>query len=381
LKSFLLYLKNSFRRLLAWLLTKPVLWIVSRFSSAPKQDKVNEALTKLYENTLDESSKKGSMFKFDAGMQSIIIFSDHHKGARDGSDDFAVCEENYLAALDYYNNKKFFYISLGDTEELWENTIFGVLKFNRNTFEKERLFVDRDALCKVYGNHDLLWDNDPLAPLYLKNMYGKSVKIFSGVVLRSTYADGCSIDIFCTHGHQGDSQSDGNKFSKWFVSYIWGPLQSFLRINTNSPATNDQLKSLHNQFMYEWSASQKNIVLITGHTHQPVFNSLTHLERLYLARHIAIAKGDQETIDAIDKEIPRRKQEYDHVQMNYESLKPTYFNSGCCCFEDGTITGIEIADGFIRLIKWSKVNGVPTRIVAEQTSLAELAEKIHSQMH
>jgi len=381
LKSFLLYLKNSFRRLLAWLLTKPVLWIVSRFSSAPKQDKVNEALTKLYENTLDESSKKGSMFKFDAGMQSIIIFSDHHKGARDGSDDFAVCEENYLAALDYYNNKKFFYISLGDTEELWENTIFGVLKFNRNTFEKERLFVDRDALCKVYGNHDLLWDNDPLAPLYLKNMYGKSVKIFSGVVLRSTYADGCSIDIFCTHGHQGDSQSDGNKFSKWFVSYIWGPLQSFLRINTNSPATNDQLKSLHNQFMYEWSASQKNIVLITGHTHQPVFNSLTHLERLYLARHIAIAKGDQETIDAIDKEIPRRKQEYDHVQMNYESLKPTYFNSGCCCFEDGTITGIEIADGFIRLIKWSKVNGVPTRIVAEQTSLAELAEKIHSHMH
>lgn len=381
MKSFLLYLKNSFRRLLAWLLTKPVLWIVSRFSSAPKQDKVNEALTKLYENTLDESSKKGSMFKFDAGMQSIIIFSDHHKGARDGSDDFAVCEENYLAALDYYNNKKFFYISLGDTEELWENTIFGVLKFNRNTFEKERLFVDRDALCKVYGNHDLLWDNDPLAPLYLKNMYGKSVKIFSGVVLRSTYADGCSIDIFCTHGHQGDSQSDGNKFSKWFVSYIWGPLQSFLRINTNSPATNDQLKSLHNQFMYEWSASQKNIVLITGHTHQPVFNSLTRLERLYLARHIAIAKGDQETIDAIDKEIPRRKQEYDHVQMNYESLKPTYFNSGCCCFEDGTITGIEIADGFIRLIKWSKVNGVPTRIVAEQTSLAELAEKIHSHMH
>jgi hypothetical protein len=32
-----------------------------------------------------------------------------------------------------------------------------------------------------------------------------------------------------THGHQGDLQSDGNWFSKWFVSSIWGPLQGYLR--------------------------------------------------------------------------------------------------------------------------------------------------------
>ena len=30
----------------------------------------------------------------------------------------------------------------------------------------------------------------------------------------------------------------------------------------------------------------------------------------------------------------------------------TYFNSGCCCFDDGDITGIEIEAGMIRLIKW-----------------------------
>ena len=33
--------------------------------------------------------------------------------------------------------------------------------------------------------------------------------------------------------------------------------------------------------MYEWSSVEKNILLITGHTHQPAFMSLTHLERLY----------------------------------------------------------------------------------------------------
>ncbi|HZZ76233.1 MAG TPA: hypothetical protein VFE04_09915, partial [Puia sp.] len=62
--------------------------------------------------------------------------------------------------------------------------------------------------------------------------------------------------------------------------------------------------------------------------------------------------------------------------QSFDSMKPTYFNSGCCCYEDGTITGIEICDGFIRLIKWSLVNGNPERIVAEEEKLESLAEMI-----
>jgi hypothetical protein len=57
-------------------------------------------------------------------------------------------------------------------------------------------------------------------------------------------------------------------------------------------------------------------------------------------------------------------------------MKPTYFNSGCCCFDDGTITGIEIGDGYIRLIKWSLVEGKPERIIAEEESLISLAGKL-----
>ncbi len=51
-------------------------------------------------------------------------------------------------------------------------------------------------------------------------------------------------------------------------------------------------------------------------------------------------------------------------------MKPSYFNSGCCCFDDGTITGIEISAGFIRLIKWSLTDGKPRRIVAEEERLS-----------
>ncbi len=363
-------------RLLRFLLTKPITWLANRVSSAPVKKEVMEALTDLYQSTISEPGKKGNLFPFVPDTTSIVILSDQHRGTRNGSDDFAVCEPCYLAALDYYNQENYYFINLGDCEELWENTIFGIIKHNQPVFDKEKLFIDRNAYCKVFGNHDLFWDNDPLSGSYLKKIYGKQIHIFTGIVMRAEFPTGGHLDIFCTHGHQGDRQSDGNAFSKWFISYIWGPLQSFLRINTNSPATNDNLKTLHNLYMYDWSAAQQQVLLVTGHTHQPVFCSMTHLERLYLKLEQAQSAGDTAAIAAIEAEIPRRKREYDFVNHSFEKMKPGYFNSGCCCFDDGTITGIEISKGYIRLIKWSLVHGKPERIVAEEDRLDAIAARL-----
>jgi predicted phosphodiesterase len=369
-------LLRSFRKALRYILEKPVTWLAEKVSSAPDKDAVMKALTALYEEAAMPQSKKLKRINLDLVNQRVIILSDQHRGARDGSDDFAVCEKCYLAALEYYNNEKFYFVNLGDCEELWENTMFGIEKHNGDVYDKEKLFIKRDAYCKVFGNHDLFWDNDPLASLWLKKIYGATIPIFTGALIRVNIANASSLDIFCTHGHQGDRQSDGNAFSKWFVSYVWGPLQNFLEININSPSANDNLKTLHNMYMYDWSAAQENILLITGHTHQPVFNSLTHLERLYQRLEKAHTINDADAIKKIEAEIPRRKREYDFVNQSFANMKPTYFNSGCCCFDDGTITGIEIMDGFIRLIKWSLVGGKPERIVAEEESLKILAAKL-----
>lgn len=365
------------RLILQFLLKKPVLWTVARFSSAPKQANVNQALTELYRSIITEPGKKGPLVGFRPDEHPVIIFTDLHKGTRDGADDFAICEDNYIAALDFYLQRNFYYINLGDSEELWENILPNVIKYNKANFEKEIQFVHRKAFVKIFGNHDLYWGNDPLAPSFLKAIYGRPLKAFAGAVLRAELPYG-HLDFFCTHGHQGDAQSDGNAFSKWFVSYIWGPLQAFLEINTNSPSTNSSLKTLHNQYMYEWSAAQQNLVLITGHTHQPVFNSLTHLERLYLQLEEAQQNKDHQKIHEIKTEIPRRKREYDHVSHQYHTMRPSYFNAGCCCFDDGTITGLEIADGYIRLVKWSKKDGIPTRIVAEEEHLVKLSQRLSS---
>ncbi len=206
------------KRLLKFLLTKPVTWLANKFSSAPKQENIFASLSKLYEQSVDKPGKKsGSMFSFNPQEQSIIIFSDQHKGTRNGSDDFKNAEANYLAALDYYNGQQFYYVNLGDCEELWENTVLGVIKKNNQCFEKEKLFIDRNAYTKIIGNHDLFWKNDPFAPLYIKNIYKKDVKIFEAIVLRIQLKEKY-LDVFCTHGHQGDTASDGNAFSKWFVT-------------------------------------------------------------------------------------------------------------------------------------------------------------------
>ena len=358
------------RRFFQRLLYKPVSRLADKFSSRPDKARVNKALNALYKSIITRPGKKGPVIPFDSVKDKFIIFSDQHKGARDGADIFALSAKNYLAALDHYYQKKFIYINLGDSEELWENLFITVKRHNKPTFIKEKLFMEKDRFVKIFGNHDLYWDNDPLAAVSLLQIYGKAIRVYEGAVLQ-TQVKGKPLEIFMTHGHQGDLQSDGNWFSKWFVSDVWGPLQGFLRINPNTPAYNNQLKTDHNRIMYEWSSQRKNMLLITGHTHQPVFRSLTELENLYIRLDNAKKANESAKTAELEKKITGL-----HLQGNtspdFNGYLDTYFNSGCCCFNDGDITGIEIADGYIRLIKWAYHNRISERIVLEECKLEEL---------
>lgn len=351
-----------------------MLRISERFTSRPQRERIFEALSELLHCILDGEKKKGLVVPFDITTGKFIIFSDQHKGNRNGADDFVLCEPNYLAALEYYHQNGFHLVGLGDCEELWENTILSVKKEQKPSFEKEKKFIPHNAFIKIIGNHDLYWKNDPFASLVLNDIYGVTLPVHEGVVLQ-TKVNGKEICIFCTHGHQGDAVSDGNWFSKFFISKIWAPMQAYLEINPNTPAYDAHLKTVHNTMMYEWSAEQKNLLLITGHTHQPVFESLTHIERLYRQLLFARQVADEKMIQALEKDIQARKFEYKTVSEDYLKLRPTYFNAGCCCYSDGDITGIEISEGNLRMIKWSTKKSVPERTILEEASLAELLDK------
>ena len=386
------------RKLLRYILLKPVLWAVKKFSSRPNRERIFEALTKLYTHINSHPGKKGLVIPFDPYTGKFIVFSDQHKGRRDGADDFIQAEPNYLAALDYYNQQDFCFINLGDSEELWENNLWQVKRKNKATFEAEKKFLAKKKYIKVFGNHDLFWDNDPFAGWQLRSIFKEKIKIYEGVVLQmvvgspesiisssqlsvisdqhsaqqQAVATNTSLTIFLTHGHQGDAQSDGNWFSKFFVAKIWAPLQALLRINPNTPAYDAEKKTLHNDIMYQWSAMQKKMLLVTGHTHQPVFASLTHLEKLYKEFQFAQKNESAQELSNLRNEIQKREREFTAVSVDYMDMKPSYFNTGCCCFSDGDITGIEIEGGYIRLIKWSLADEKPQRVELERILLTDL---------
>jgi len=376
------------RRLLQIILLKPILWASKKFASDPDRVKIFEALTQLRQHITENEGKKGTTLQLQQ-QDKFIIFSDQHRGAKNGADDFMNAESNYLAALDYYFQEGFSFISLGDSEELWENSLSSVKKNNEVSFESEKRFILQKRFYKVFGNHDLLWSNDPLSWLYLKNIYGEKVKVYEGIILQLAIGNlqlttdkkqsettnlklstaNCQLQIFLTHGHQGDASSDGNWFSKFFVARIWAPLQAFLKINPNTPAYNQDLKTVHNRIMYEWSAQQNNTLLITGHTHQPVFESLTHPEKLYKELLEAKSSNDNTKITELETKIQSISRRKNKFNQDVLLMKPSYFNSGCCCFSDGDITGIEVTNETISLIKWDKEKG---REILETTVLNKL---------
>lgn len=396
------------RRIVQIILLKPILWFSRKFTSRPERLRIFKALSALFRNIKEEPGKKGVVLTLKENSR-IIVFSDQHRGAKNGADDFMKAETTYLAALDHYFENKFQFISLGDAEELWENTLNQVKKNNTITFESEKRFILQDRFFKVFGNHDLYWDNNPIASQQLKAIYGKKLRVFEGIILEKDNKEynaelttgnrqrkrssktfsflkkksetenetlpiaNCPLTIFLTHGHQGDASSDGNWFSKFFVANIWAPLQSYLRINFNTPAYDEDLKTAHNLIMYEWSAKYRSLILITGHTHQPVFESLTHPEKLYKQLGDAIKAKKTDEVKQIEEEIKRRGRDYKTTPAQYLTMKPSYFNSGCCCYRDGDITGIEITHEKISLVKWN-IN--KQREVLDETTL----EKLQSQL-
>jgi predicted phosphodiesterase len=332
------------RKLLQYLFKKILTWAAYKFSGAPKKEAVFSSLNKLYKTSYQKATKKTTSINFNTATDSFIIFSDQHKGNKDNADDFATNETNYIAALHFYQQQCFTFINLGDAEELWKYKPDEVLPRNNAALFAESAFQNDNKYYRTFGNHDIIWKNKWDVERLLKQHFKMPLVVTEGIVLK-TIINNNPLTIFCTHGHQGDKLSDNNAFSTWLVAHIWAPIQRYLQINVNTPSKDDTLLNKHNKLMYEWSSNKKNLLLITGHTHKPVFASGKY------SNHPSNKIGEDET---------------------RQNIKPTYFNSGCCCFNDGDITGIEIAEGFIRLVKWHKDGAVSKRMILEERRLEDV---------
>jgi predicted phosphodiesterase len=364
------------RKFLQNVLRKPISRLADRLSSSPRKKDVFNSLTALLTDISAHKGDRGLVIPFDCEKDKFIIVSDQHKGGRDLADDFMGAEKNYLAALEYYFDNGYSLVNLGDCEELWENTPKVVMEKNQASMREEARFQEGGRYFRVFGNHDLEWKYLIQQNLYLKPVFGSALKIYEGILLRISHKKE-DFHIFLSHGHQGDQRSDGNAFSMWFVAAIWTPIQRFLEVTINTISDSFELVDKHNIMMYEWSATQPNTVFISGHTHKPVFASLDHIDRL--ARQLEKAKemNDAQAVALITHQLEKRKIEYAGKKIVKTMAHPSYFNTGCCCFNDGDITGIELEDGFIRLIKWEEEkDGLIKRKVLEEAPLYYIFDQL-----
>jgi predicted phosphodiesterase len=247
----------------------------------------------------------------------FIVFSDCHRGDGSFADDFANNRNIYYHALNHYYKNDFQYIELGDGDELWENLFFkDIFETNKNVYLLLQKFYLKNKLNMIYGNHDMVYRNPAIVKKnfteYFDTLIGKklplmpNIKFNEGIVLQNQET---KQEIFLTHGHQADFMNYvGWKINRFFVRVLWKPLQVWGIKDPTSPAKNYLELIKVERRIKKWIANNGNKITIVGHTHRPHFPK------------------------PLDNSL-------------------NYFNDGSCV-HPRSITGIEIENGTIALIKW-----------------------------
>lgn len=245
----------------------------------------------------------------------IILMSDVHRGDGSNADDFLMNENLYFSALNHYYNENYTYIEIGDGDELWENREFtDILKTHLNTFLLLEKFFKEGRIYFIYGNHDIVKSKQDFVKNNLyqyfdqeKNKYiplFENIKLHEGLVLRHRVSDQ---RILLIHGHQASFLDYRMwRLRRFLVRYLWRRLELLGVNDPTSTAKNYRKKNSIENKLTEWTTHEKHM-LIAGHTHRPMFP---------------------------------------------EVGRPLYFNDGSCV-HPRSITGIEIADGAITLVKWN----------------------------
>ncbi len=321
------------------------------------------------EKALDKALQKAKRIEMDLRKEKLIIISDQHMGdGKRGSDDFQINRSIYLRALESYFENGFFLISVGDTEELWECDFDKIFDFNKEIYNMERKFFFEGRLIRIFGNHDRFWN---IKSFREKNSIFGDMEIIEAILINSK--------IFIAHGHQGELESDILwPLSRWIVRNIWKPFQRLTGIPSNSPSQNWKVRDRREETYYKW-AKKRKILFIAGHTHRAMFESLSKIDRLRMKleelersleglsneRKKFVIEEIENINEKIEKSIMENRGGNKEKRLEAEIPVPCYFNSGCCIYPDG-MTGIEIEEGIIRLVKWEKEDGVIRKIFEEE---------------
>lgn len=246
---------------------------------------------------MEKACENALILPLSAGSK-YIIFSDCHRGSGRADDNFLKNEFLYLAALRYYDKYAFTYLELGDGDELWENrSMDRILQMHPHSFKMLEKYRREGRMYLIYGNHDMVKKDARFSKKYM------GAVSYPGIFLQDTLH---KKNIFLTHGHQAQIMNSTYwKVNRFWVRYLWKNLELLGVPDPTSAAKNHTRKEAVENRLADWAAAQQ-VILISGHTHRPMAGT---------------------------KQSP-------------------YFNTGSCVHPAG-ITGIEIENRCISLVKWS----------------------------
>lgn len=261
-----------------------------------------------------------------------ILLSDCHRGSGNNNDNFLKNEFLYLAALEYYFKRGFTYIELGDGDELWENrSIRQIKEVHRQSFEMMAKYYGEGRMYALYGNHDMVKKKPHFAGKHFHTYFCDQkmqeiplcpeISFYSGIILEDKED---KRDIYLTHGHQADMlNSTLWRLSRFLVRYVWKPLERAGVSDPTSAAKNNTKKKKSEKILADWAAERGHL-LIAGHTHHPMIGT----------------------------------------------VQSPYFNTGSC-IHPGGITGIEIEERCMTLVKWSLSTREDMTLYAARDRLSE----------
>ena len=195
----------------------------------------------------------------------MVVFSDLHLGDGGGNDDFKKNGELFLAVLRrHYLEEKFTLILNGDIEELARFPLKRIMARWGDIYRVWAEFAGRGALIKLVGNHDL------------------------SLLRRRSARPALS-------GHRGTEGASGatRRFSSCTatrprigtgLSRTWGSCSCAGCCSRSVSATTRWPRSSRRRFRVEKRiygfARRKKVLAMIGHTHRPLFESLSRLDAL-----------------------------------------------------------------------------------------------------
>jgi len=291
-----------------------------------------------------------------------LILSDLHLGDGGPRDDLEPNRELLETTLEkWYLENGYTLILNGDIEDINKFELKKIRRAWPRFFAVVSAFAQAGRLRKIVGNHDLGLIKERDYPYALSH----------GLVLKQR-----DQRLFLFHGHQASRFFIKYDYvSEFIVRYLAKPL----RIR-NSGISKDSRKQFATERRIYRAARKLGIVAISGHTHRPLFESLSKydslrwsLEELLREYAIADAQRRRQIVNLVNiyrqelERLTKKDLKKDVSRSLYGTgplLVPCLFNSGCATGKTG-ISALEIERGNISLVHWAKAGHSKTYIERE----------------